>query len=116
MTLHLITLTISFTKYKWSDTALQVQEKENAFVVTDDNDMDIMKLVPDVIAKNRINVILVPKLDSVKQISLAMYCQGRDIIETKDKLITEIRQLSEAFIKGFEEQKKMLETLTYENL
>lgn len=115
MILHFITLTLGFSSYKWIASQIEVIEKDKVFVVSEDNDIDVMRLIPEVIPKSRVNVVLAPKQTSLRQISLSIYCLSKDIIEAKDKLITEIRRLSEAYRVGFEEQAKILEELTHEN-
>lgn len=116
MTLHLITLVINFSSYKWVDTPIEVVEKDKTYVVTSENDEYVMKLVPELIPKNRVNVILASKPTSVSQISLAMYCLSKDVREGKDKLITEITRLSEAYRQGFEKQALVLQNITHDNI
>jgi hypothetical protein len=115
MTLHLITLVLGFSSYKWIDNPIEVVEKENSFIVSDDNESAVLSLVPELISKNRVNMVLASKATSLKQITLSIYCMQSRIRESKDKLITEIIKLSDAFQKGFEQQKTILQNITYEN-
>ncbi len=115
MTLHLITITLGFNGYKWIDNPIDVIEKEHTYVLTSENDEYLARLVPELIPKSKVNVVLAAKHTGYRQISLSIYTTGHTITEAKDKLILEIRGLSEAYRKGFEEQAKILETITHEN-
>lgn len=115
MTLHLVTLILGFNNYKWVDNSIEVIEKENMFVVRGEHDVEIMKLIPAIILKSKVGVVLAPQHTSLRQISLSIYCLNKDLAESKDKLITEIRGLSEAYRLGFEHQKTILENITHEN-
>lgn len=115
MTLHLITLALSFNNYKWVDNPIEVIEKEKTYVVTEDNDEEVMRLIPELIPKSRVNVVMASKASSFRQISLSIYCPTKDITEAKDKLITEITRLSEAYRKGFEQQAEVLAKITHSN-
>lgn len=115
MTLHLITLVVNFNNYKWANTLINVIEKDKVYVVTEDNPENIMSLVPDTILKNNVNVILASQNLGYRQLSLSIYCKGQDISECKDKLITEIAKLSEAYRQGFENQKMILDSISHDN-
>lgn len=113
MTLHLITLIVGFNAYKWVDNPIECIEKENAFIVTDENDEAILRLIPELIPKSKIGVILASQHTSIRQISLSIYTQGKDLTEAKDKLITEITRLSEAYNVGFAQQKIVLANIIH---